>query len=229
MRFINLTFGAMPTLAVVGSLFLAPTLGAVSLVPGATLAGPGDAITIGTLFSAADPDLSYAVQFKNALGQVTGTGTLWVGVYNDATVGLGGLDFVYQYTLATGDLANLAASGFAGWPTDVGAATNAPSANFVLAGSPTTTLNRSGGTGSTVNFEYSPTVVAPQNTQVLVVNVKNAYAVALVGSVGMTDDTQAGPFLAYAPTPEPAFGGLLLSGLLGVGLLVRRRFLARQS
>jgi hypothetical protein len=33
----------------------------------------------------------------------------------------------------------------------------------------------------------------------------------------------------FDPTPEPAYAGLLVGGLFGLGLLVARRFQARQS
>jgi hypothetical protein len=236
MKFGNSIFRAIPSLALAGTLFLTQAAHAVLLLPGTmNLPGAGDPIaTIGPQFA---PDLSYNVSFTDGTN-VTGTGTLVVGVYTD---NVSGLDFVYQYTLnncclGLGTLSQIAAGGFAGFNTDVGfdlpaalGVVNNPSGNYSTGGSAAINLTRSGGAGAVIDFNYG-SLAAPAHTEVLVVNVANANGVTLTGSVSMTDDTGAGPFKAYAPTvPEPAYGGLLLGGLFGLGLLVARRFQTRQS
>src|SRR5260221_1161010 len=212
-----------------------PSAHATVLIPGGATATAGTDFTadVGAQFL---PDVKYTaaggnqIQVKDALGNVTGTGDLVVGVYRSI---LGGLDFVYQYKVTggvTSDIATLAVTNFTGWTTDVGFDTGAPSANYAaLAATLPNNINRSGN-GATVNFNFVPNIMAGGETVVLVVRVAEARFAALIGSSGVIDNVTAAPVLSYQPTvPEPGSVGVLLGTLFGVGLFVARRFRVVQN
>ena len=191
---------------------------AVLLAPGGTVV-PVSADAAGSLL--ADTGLM-AFSFGTPL--VTGTVRELVVADTLNPFGSGDLTFIYQVSDATGDVGRLTGSSFAGWLTDVSVFTGHPP---LVAGSASPiTIDRTIGAGDVVGFNFSPKLF-PGDTSLALLIRTNATTFG-AGSIGVIDGGGT-TLVGFAPAPEPAYAGLLLGGLFGLGLLVARRFQAKQN
>jgi hypothetical protein len=170
-----------------------------------------------------------------SFGSPLATGTVREIVVEDATnpFGAGKLSFVYQFRVATGDVARISGSsyGFAGLLTDVGV--SFPLAPFFTTGiAMPNTIDRSAGNGDVVGFNFM-THVTPDggvtDTSVELIVRTNATTFT-TGSIGVIDggsQTLSGfaPPRPATPTPEPAsivLLGLGAAGMCGYGWIRRK-------
>jgi hypothetical protein len=174
----------------------------------------------------------------------TFSGTILSDVFIDGITG--GLDFYYQYTgtATTPDaVERITAASFAGAdgafadPFGVGVGVDVGTRNdtagiplllasgFLPGTTNSSTVTRGSG-GSVVGFNFSPGITVPGNSFVLIVR---THATTFGVGNGAVIDSNSANVAVWAPTPEPAYAGLLLGGLFGLGLLVTRRFQAKQS
>jgi hypothetical protein len=164
----------------------------------------------------------------------TGTVTEWV-VSGDTNNTLGGLDFIYQVTVATVDISKINMGNYGSLTTNVATGTGAGCAACTgdAAGNlaPDVASNNGFGTitfGSTAfNTGTSKNLVAGQSSYLMYVLTNAPGSVA--GYIGLIDSGSSPTLAGYAPSPEPGSVGLLLGGLFGLGLFVTRRFRVQQS
>jgi hypothetical protein len=155
------------------------------------------------------------------------------------------LDFLYQLDVAASDLKSVSLSFYnaglgsvdVGYLTDTasisGAAFDAPSSGICGAGSaPCTPTSADWFSPPVVGYSFvdagagvNHSVMAAQNSPILIV--RTMVDTHGFGVAGWQDSVNF-QTTAFDPTPEPAYAGLLLGGLFGLGLLVRR-FQARQN
>jgi hypothetical protein len=196
---------------------LIATAQAVPLAPGGTVlpAFPADW---------AGPVLGDTGLMPFSFGSPLSSGTVREAVIADSMnpFGAGDLTFVYQVTDITGDVARLSGSDYTGWLTDVGVSPG--HAPFVAGAVSPATISRTAD-GSVVGFNFSPTLVGATSLQLLIRTNATTFG---SGSIGVIDGGGL-TLVGFAPAPEPAYAGLLLGGLFGLGLLVARRFQAKQS
>ena len=200
------------------TLFLLSSSGAFAtvLAPGGSLAVYDDfgAIAYGGGATKADTGAT-AFTGKDLSGNTVFTGTLRQIVVLDA----GFLDFIYQFTYASGDaIAQLSTTNF-GVPFTTNVGICSACVDLLAGGSEVVpaTIERSSGSGNVVRFNYAGGVST--RSQVLVI--KTNATTFTGGNTALIDGGTANVF-TYAPAPEPGTFGLL-SGVLGLGLYLARR------
>jgi hypothetical protein len=141
----------------------------------------------------------------------------------------GFLDFIYEVEVTTGPngVGRLSTTNFQNQFTDVGfCPTCLDVINLGGANDSTGTnkdpqfVDRSVGPGSTISFDFVGEAGAGTDTDPLVI--KTHSKVFAFGSTSLLDGGTAN-LRSYDPTPEPAFGGMMLGGLVLGGLLLKRR------
>ena len=154
-------------------------------------------------------------------GTFTATANAWV--YSDSanTFCAGCLDFVYMVTRTGGNdpIERITAGNFAGYMVDAGVVSSSP-------GLAPSSVNRSGGDGGVVGFNYQTTNLTDNgSTQLLVIQTNATNYMA--GLLSVQDQLTANGvgFQPAAATPEPVsmslFGGGL--ALLGAARLRRKK------
>jgi hypothetical protein len=207
--------------AVVAALTFAPGAFAAALAPGATLGALTDnAGTVTTLITSQS-------SVVGSFGSIPSSGTLISAVYHDSG---GGLDFVYEYIVSTGDIGSLSPATFSGFTTDVGAITTfvggeaAQFSPFTDGGIGPTTTSRVSGAGSAIDFHWSPA----NTTKTAILIVKTNATTFQTSAVGIIEGVPTSA-PGYTPAPEPAQAGLLLGGIFAAGLFVARKFRVQRS
>jgi hypothetical protein len=201
---------------------LTPAGYATSLLPGGSSSAPTDFGTLSGGSVIADTGL-------NTFTSTTFSGSAEEVVYRESG---GTLDFVYQFKDLTGDPVALASeSSFLGFTTDVGFASA-----YNIFGSGTlapSSVSRNGPPvtgGDVVRFDFSstPTGGVGNGVETYALVIKTNAISYGPGTRAYQDGTNTS-ISGFAPAPEPAFTGLLLSGLLGAGLFLARRYRVVQS
>jgi len=155
-------------------------------------------------------------------GSPLSTGTIREIVIADTSnpFGPGDLSFVYQASVATGDLGRVTGSSFAGVLTHVGI--NNPLAPFITSGTATPTLiTRSAGAGDVIGFNFIPGIApdAGSSDTSFALIVRTNATTFNPGSIGVIDGGGQ-TLVGFAPTVIPEPGTLLLLGS-GIAGLVR--------
>ncbi len=198
---------------VVGFLFVA----AFTVVPraSANIIGPGMSGSPDTFLTSsitgpvlASTTGNYAE--KNASNHTVGTGHYTLQVIQD-TSRSDELDFLFQFTVLTGQIDNVSASAFGNYTTDVGYLT--PSI-----GSNPSQVERTSD-GNVVNWTFGSAVTMGQTTATLAI-LTNATAFTS-GFVSIIDSGTANEF-GYQPVPDGGTTVMLLGGVL-IGITTLRR------
>jgi hypothetical protein len=135
----------------------------------------------------------------------------------------GGLDFLYQIsdTSATDGISNLGLNGFTGFTTNVNYGTTVAAPFSAINGTnPAPSSANRTLAGATVNFVFSP-VEYNVYSDILDISTNATTYSAATGSI--IDGASQNLSGLLAPTPEPLWSGLFLSGILGAGLFFARR------
>jgi len=163
--------------------------------------------------------------------QFSGSGEELV-LAGDATNPFGGLDFIYQVSVTAGpsSMEAVSAANFVGQLTDVGYCVGCPNV-LAGAGAPTNSpgvVSRTSD-GSAVKFDFtSPNDVKAPTGLTYDLVIKTGAKDFGAGTFEVLDGSSK-TLNGYAPTPEPVSSGLLLGGLFGLGLVVKRRFSPKQN
>lgn len=190
----------------------------------ATFLPPGATVVPG-IFPYAGPVLADTGKMAYSFGSPLSSGTVEELVVADGLnpFGAGDLSFIYQVDVAGGDVGRLTGSDFKGWLTDVAVSPGIlpldPGA-FIPS-----TADRTAD-GSVVGFNFATHLVTGQESLALIIRTNATLFGA--GSIGVIDGGGT-TLVGFAPSPEPAFAGLMLGGLFAAGLFLTRRFRASQS
>lgn len=141
---------------------------------------------------------------------------------DDKSNPLGGLTFLYQLTVDKGSVSQLELGGYIGSVSSVNVA-DASSGSFGSLGplfSPGGTAPSSADWLGSLDFNWSPSLVSSNNTDILVVDT-TATAFTYLGNSGV--DGGEANLLAYAPIPEPTILALAGLGASAVALRLRRK------
>jgi len=195
---------------------------ATALAPGGT-AVPAATVESGTVVASSTTTYSF--------GGGADTGT----VRQEVVVQAGGnLDFLYQVSVAKGDVATLSGSNFSdgvSFSTDVyeAASTSGVTGNIMATGTQKVAPNADSrsASGKVVNFPFSSAVGVGVTSFVEIVKT-NATTFDSGGNTGFLDDSPPGsasPFFepAGSPTPEPSTFVLLSGTMIGLGVGAYRR------
>jgi hypothetical protein len=178
---------------------------------------PGTSITANSSGAPVGGAIVGQVTDPYSSGIMSGTLTSTV-ISGDASNPYGGLDFVYQFTVAPGSTdtaSQLTVSSFAGLQTDV--SYNSSSGTIAP------TLFSRSSSGDVLRFSFfTPDVAAGQTTELLVVQTS---AHTFVPGIGAIIDGQATDVGTLVPmvVPEPGTTALLVAGLGGMALALRRK------
>jgi hypothetical protein len=215
------------SLAVLGllALLLTPSGHAVVLNPGDSNVAPDVFAGISGIIKA-DTGVEPFIG-KDINGTAFFAGNFRQIVVLDSVTGF--LDFIYEVEVTTGPtgVGRLSTTNFQNQFTDVGFCPrcldvidlNAPNDSTGVNKDPNF-VDRSGGAGSTISFDFIGEAGAGTDTDPLVIKThSNVFA---FGSTSLLDGGTAN-LRSYDPTPEPAFAGMMLGGLVLGGLLLKRR------
>lgn len=203
------------------------TAGLIGPGQSTTSVGPTDApLVLTTPATYGGTVLASTTSSYSIIGGNTGTVTQIV-LGPDASNPLGGLTFVMQAHVLTGDLSSVSGAYFSGFLTDVaqgpGTALGGLAAGTVAAVS-------ADSTGGGIRFNFGPPSLTPPDTTLALIIRTDAQRFDFNGQIGIHDGTTAN-VNAYEPTsatPEPASVVLLgfgAAGMLGYGWK-RRKVLA---
>jgi hypothetical protein len=199
---------------------------AVAIVPAdATPIAPGGSVAAALVPNPSGTILADTGLISFSYGSPLSTGTIRQIVIADAgnPFGAGDLSFVYQVSVATGDVGRVTGSSFAQFLTDVGI--NTPVAPFITTGTAMpSVITRSPGAGDVIGFDFTPSIVpdgGSSDTSVALIIRTDATAFQ-PGSIGVIDG--GGQTLSgFAPIPEPASVALLSLGTAGIFAHGRKR------
>jgi len=203
---------------ILGAAALAAALSAAPVQATIYTLNPGSSVTANPSGAPVGGSIVGQVTDPYSSGIMSGTLTSTV-VSGDSSNPYGGLDFVYQFTVAPGSTdtaSQLTVSSFAGLLTDVSYNTSS--------GTVAPTLFSRSSSGDVLRFSFfTPDVSAGQTTDLLVVQTS---AHTFVPGIGAIIDGQATDVGTLVPmvVPEPGTTALLVAGLGGMALALRRKF-----
>ena len=199
---------ALLAIAALAALFVT-TAKADTLLPGGTIVSPSsiESFITGPLLADTGPQ---------AFSFVGDTGTVSEIVFQDAHTG--GLDFIYQVTVATGVIGALTGFNFAGFTTNVGfglPGQNQCGFSISCSGTVAPSSISSSADGSVITFNFNPNV-SGATTYALEIQTNASNFTS--GSIGLIDGGgQTLNGLAPSGTvPEPATNSMLGAGLLSL-------------
>lgn len=135
----------------------------------------------------------------------------------------GDYSFVYQVTVSSGNVGAITGYNYAGFLTDVEAGVGCGGSVTCSGTQNAPTSASRTADGGTIQFNFSPFVVAGQNSESLIIATNaTSYHSGLIGVI----DGAATTLNGWAPNvPEPAVASLLGIGLLalGAGSILRKR------
>jgi hypothetical protein len=188
---------------------------------------PQSPIAAGTATGIIEADTGYVgYTLRDSHGVNVGTGTVREVVATDVTNPHGGLDFIYQVTLATGrDVAHLTVSDFSNWIVDAfQTPVQLAAPNPFFAG--ITAASSAANSFGNVSFNFQPAITSnPTTSPSYVLIIKTDAPSFKRGNIALQDGGNANVD-GFAPSPEPASLVLLgscFAGLCGVGLMRRRQ------
>ena len=205
-----------------------------TLNPGDTASNSGDMFSgdPNSLLTILATTGAVAFNVTNALGQVVDTGfyDIWVAADSGNTLcGAGGgcITIVAQVAEVTGDgLGAISFGSFSGFDTDVGyfpgfwSNAIASAVGSTLPEVDASMVARSGGTGSTITYNFNGLLQPGNQTDLLAIRTNGTSYVP--GTMQLIDNGTAN-VIGYAPAvPEPAVVMLLGLGLLALPLFGRR-------
>lgn len=167
----------------------------------------------------------------NSLGQKTIVGEYDAEVYSDPsnTFCAGCLDFfvlVESSTASTDAIERITLAAFGNFQTNVGYSTGAGSPK---GGVDPATVDRSSN-GNVVGFNFSTPTGVPVGGETQVLEIQTNAKSFMVGTLQIIDSSVAS-VAAFDPCPVPEAGSISLTllggGVLGLGVMIRRRRLAR--
>lgn len=202
---------------------------ATILPPGGSVTGPYTAF-VPTDFGLVKADTGVqSFTGIDALLNTRFTGELREQVVVDNNTGF--LDFIYQI-LSTGGPDNIGKITTINYrDVTINAGTCPTCANLIGAATnlDPVSIGRSGAPGSVVAFDYGdPNGILGPGDETSVLVLKTNSTTFALGSTSVINGATVN-VMTYDPTPEPMSAGLLLGGLLGVGLLVARKFQVKQN
>jgi hypothetical protein len=203
-------------LVVLAILTIAPAAHATLMPPNTTVTP-----TVGFEAGAVLADTG-SVAYNFGLGTQMGTVREWV-VANTLNP-LGGVAFVYQFSVTTGLISRLTGGLYDAVMVDVEQNPGGGGQVGVVGSVPDFTADR-GPTGNTVGFNFSPKVPAGSTSWLLIVNTDVPFFGP--GVIGLIDSGSSGDIPGFAPAartvPEPASMLLLGTGLIAVAAFQRKR------
>jgi hypothetical protein len=207
---------SMISTAALGTLMCAASAFGATLNPGGTVTAP-----YGNLFADLGAQVGATQISPTGSFGASSSGTLTSAVFDD-TVNTGDLDFVYQYTVTSGDLSSLSIGGFNGFNIDAGVSGTAPTADFTANTNNPSSIARP--VSTVVDIVYGS---ATTQTTAIVILRTNA-PTAVLSNVGVNEGGSTN-VLAWTPAPEPGQSALLLGGLFSVGLFFARKYAVKRT
>jgi hypothetical protein len=242
-----LAFACLSAAVLLGSVMPAD---AGTLLPGTLIANDGSVVTAGGGALLADTG-KLAFTMKDKDGVTTGTGFARSIVVSGDTSNIwsaaGGLTFVYQVVITSGDLGSVSLSSFntnTVWKTDASAVSTAAVGLALPVGTPAFDATSATGTlnpgnplpierslsGGVISFDFATSATSAPIATVLMI-VRTDGTTFIPGNIAVQDGGNANVF-GYAPNPEPAtmtMAAFGIVGLVGYGWRKRRQTVAKQE